>query len=136
MKYNIDKITEDALDAFWAVVAKNVPDATTGDFPPDATISMEREMRNLIEMWMRYNCRPPLPTVGQRVKLVRGVDRLPDFYAEKELTGTVQSVREEMIIVKMDAPLAGSEQWDNCIEWTDNDLTNPVLEFWLDVESL
>jgi hypothetical protein len=51
------------------------------------------------------------------VKLIRPVDRYPDFIAPLGATGTVVENTGDFISVKLDAPLAGAEEWDNCVMW-------------------
>lgn len=61
------------------------------------------------------------PPVGGRFRLKRLVDRLPDFEAQKGMTGTIKISRPDLIALDMDTPLAltpeGREQWGNCIHW-------------------
>lgn len=57
--------------------------------------------------------------IGDRVELIRAVDRFPDFIADKGLTGTVTSVSASDIWVKADQPIKGAEEWDNEIQWSD-----------------
>lgn len=66
---------------------------------------------------------------GQRFKLIRPVDRFPDFLAPAGLTGTV-TLTEGMIAGKMDQHIAGAEYWDNEIWWDTAD------EFRADTEAL
>ena len=59
--------------------------------------------------------------VGDRVKLLQNVDRFPDFLADEGMTGTVDTVEiDGSLAVKMDAAIAGCEEWDNCICWYDD----------------
>lgn len=59
--------------------------------------------------------------VGDRVELVRLVDRLPDFLVEAGKTGTVTCANEREVYVQMDDKIDGAEEWDNQIIW---DLVN------------
>lgn len=61
--------------------------------------------------------------IGDRVELQRDVERYPQFIAKKGLQGTVTKKDDEVFAVKMDNPLKGAEEWDNCIEWYANDDT-------------
>ena len=59
---------------------------------------------------------------GDRVVLARDVDRFPDFLATQGMTGTVDTVEiDGSIAVKMDSPLEGCEEWDNCVCWYDDE---------------
>ena len=58
--------------------------------------------------------------VGDRVKLLRDVDRFPDFIAHKGATGTVCCVEiNGDLAVTMDDHIDGAEEWDNDIGWYD-----------------
>lgn len=70
--------------------------------------------------------------VGRRVELVRDVERYPDFIAERGRTGTIVRWEPDMIAVRMDEPLKGSEEWDNQVHWNYDD----VREFPLDTRML
>lgn len=56
--------------------------------------------------------------VGRRVRLVRSVDRFPDFSVLEGKTGTVVLADMEEIWVRMDEFIAGAEQWDNQVQWS------------------
>ncbi len=83
---------------------------------------------------------PPVPAVGDRVRLRCDVVKYMDFIAPKGLTGTVTvSAADELcgyIAVVMDEPLPGAEPWDNEIHWRSGDQDDPeeyaVLHFWND----
>ena len=69
--------------------------------------------------------------VGRRVRLIREVDRMPDFVAEKGLTGIISHVHlydfdygDNLIAVTMDEPLdtTGDDGDGNDIVWTDSHL--------------
>jgi hypothetical protein len=63
------------------------------------------------------------PTEGTRVRLRRDVDRFPFFVAHEGATGTVEECARDLLSVKMDDDLPGSEEWDNCILWTEDSLS-------------
>jgi hypothetical protein len=62
-----------------------------------------------------------IPTVGQRYRLTREVDRFPSFIAPAGSTGTIIAVDQHLIALRLDAPLAGAEDWDNAVHWYDDD---------------
>ena len=51
----IDEIFLNADDSFWSTVAHYVPEATGGDFPPDAMMAWEEAAKEAIRTWMMYN---------------------------------------------------------------------------------
>jgi hypothetical protein len=55
---------------------------------------------------------------GTRVRLVGPVERFPHFVADEGLTGVVVRNNNDSFSVRMDQPIDGAEEWDNCIEWT------------------
>lgn len=57
-----------------------------------------------------------LPSIGQRVRLVRDVNRYPDYFARAGLTGRIVST-EGGVRVQMDMPLPGAEATGNCVFW-------------------
>jgi hypothetical protein len=58
-----------------------------------------------------------MTTVGQRVELLVDVERYPFFMAPAGATGVVVEVSPDVIGVRLDAPLAGAEEWDNVVQW-------------------
>lgn len=66
-------------------------------------------------------------TVGARVVLLRDVERFPSFIAAAGLTGTVVE-NTTLLGVRMDEPLAGAEEWDNCVQWVWGDEEPGVIE--------
>ena len=63
-----------------------------------------------------------------RYRLVRDVERYPNFIAKAGLTGTMLPEEHGVARLKMDAPLAGAEDWDNCIEWVRADGDHPEAD--------
>lgn len=53
-----------------------------------------------------------------RVRLRRDVDRGHEFIARAGLTGRLVELTDRQVSVQMDEPLAGAEEWNNCILWT------------------
>ena len=65
------------------------------------------------------------PPEGARVRLRRNVERFPHFIAPAGAAGVVSFVGAGpggSVCVKLDAPLAGAEEWDNEVVWTEDDL--------------
>ena len=81
------------------------------------------------EVYARITGRPYLhPTKeGTRFRLIREVDRFPDFVARPGLTGTVTAVSGG-IRGRIDQPLLGARAWDNELHW------DSLLEFLADTE--
>lgn len=44
-----------AQEAFWAEIAKQYPTATSGDFPPDATMEFDEACTLAVKTWTHYN---------------------------------------------------------------------------------
>jgi hypothetical protein len=68
----------------------------------------------------------PVPEyrVGQRLKLVRDVERFPHFIARAGMTGTVTSADSGTVCLRMDDDLPGAEEWSNEVVWSaDHDET-------------
>jgi hypothetical protein len=55
---------EAASQAFWNTVAAHWPEATTGDFPPDATLDWSRAAQAAVTVWVEGNV-PPVGFVPQ-----------------------------------------------------------------------
>ena len=55
----------------------------------------------------------------QRIQLKRDVERFPHFVARRGLFGTVilNEYPFGCLVIKMDKPIEGAEEWDNCIIW-------------------
>ena len=69
-----------------------------------------------------------LPT-GTRVVLARDVDRYPFFVAKAGQRGVVTFAQPGNVWVRLDRLLLGAEDWDNEVQWHDNDM----LDFEHDV---
>ena len=52
----IDKILEDAQNAFWKVISDaKFPLITTGDFPPEATLTFDEACESALLTWLYWN---------------------------------------------------------------------------------
>ena len=51
----IERTAEHAMDAFWAVVAKRFPEATSGDFDPTSSLVFRRQCVSVIRLWLMFN---------------------------------------------------------------------------------
>lgn len=49
------KLIFEAQDAFWAVVAREFPEITTGDFSPDATLAFDDACEKAVLIWIQSN---------------------------------------------------------------------------------
>jgi hypothetical protein len=57
--------------------------------------------------------------VGKRVRLKNRVDRFPEFSVPAGMTGTINEVTDTLVSVKMDTPVPGAEDFDNCLHFYD-----------------
>lgn len=64
---------------------------------------------------------------GERVELIRDVDRFPHFIAKGGMVGTVTEATDDLVGVRMDDHLAGAEEWDNEVCWSREDDPTPGL---------
>ncbi|MER5608223.1 hypothetical protein AB0F93_00435 [Micromonospora tulbaghiae] len=51
----IEAAVEAAGDAFWAAIAAAFPEATAGDYPPDAVMNFKRTQHQAVALWLEYN---------------------------------------------------------------------------------
>jgi hypothetical protein len=116
---NTQQLANEALDAFWQVIVKHYPQATTGDLSPLATFRLDQAAEAAIKEWIANNVTTQQSDIvaGYRFRLFRAVDRFPDFLAHIGLTGIVTAVDESGVWGRMDQHIAGAEQWDNQIHW-------------------
>jgi len=49
------EVLEQALEAFWAEIAKNHPERETGDLSPNATYDLENWAQHAYECWLDIN---------------------------------------------------------------------------------
>jgi hypothetical protein len=54
----LEAAVEDASIAFWCAFADLYPEATHGDFPPDATIEIDTAMHKAAKLWLEFNADP------------------------------------------------------------------------------
>jgi hypothetical protein len=138
----IHSLADEALDAFWQVLVRKFPQASSGDLSIGQAIDLRTAAENAIEEWIASNVRPEandrhvseatrpsVMEIGCRFKLVRPVDRFPDFLTPAGLTGTV-TVTEGGVWAKMHQPMPGADAWDNELYW------DTAEEFLLDTEAL
>jgi hypothetical protein len=52
---DIKSLAQEAEDAFWQVIVKRFPQATTGDLSIDRTIRLRLAAEEAIEEWIRNN---------------------------------------------------------------------------------
>lgn len=69
---------------------------------------------------------------GERVELVRDVERYPHFIARAGSRGTVVHASPDFFSVRLDLRLDGAEPWDNEVCWYTDHHEPP----WDDVRSL
>lgn len=51
----INALTDQAFDAFWEVIIKRFPEATTGDLSPWTTFRLDTVARKAVEEWIYAN---------------------------------------------------------------------------------
>jgi hypothetical protein len=51
----ITEAVEDGVEAFWAVIAKQFPEVTSGDFPPDAEFALTKALEEAVRVWLDAN---------------------------------------------------------------------------------
>lgn len=51
----LESLAEEALDAFWDVVARRYPEAMTGDVSPLTTFQLSQAAERAIEEWVDNN---------------------------------------------------------------------------------
>lgn len=61
------ELTDEALEAFWEVVVKHFPQATTGDLSPMRTIELSLAAEAAIEEWISNNVLPNPPKESKKV---------------------------------------------------------------------
>ncbi len=54
----LDCFIEEALDAFWEVIAEKFPQATTGDLSPLASIHLQIAAEKAVDEWVNCNATP------------------------------------------------------------------------------
>jgi hypothetical protein len=54
----IKSAVREGEDAFWAAVAKEFPEATSGDLDPGMVMSLTQTMERVIRAWVDYNITP------------------------------------------------------------------------------
>lgn len=52
-------------DAFWEAVAKEFPEATSGDLDPGMTVTLLQTMERAIRAWVEYNVNPQVDGHGE-----------------------------------------------------------------------
>ncbi len=60
MSNKIEELTQNALDAFWNIVAKQYPQAKTGDMSPLTTAKLSTAAETAVVEWIENNTRPTL----------------------------------------------------------------------------
>jgi hypothetical protein len=115
----LHRLVEEANMAFWDVIVKHFPKAKTGDLSPWTTIKLHQAQQEAVEEWIgnNFTTRPSDIAPGYRFKLLRDVDRFPNFRAQAGLTGTVTFNDDSGIRARMDDHILGAEHWDNQIHW-------------------
>ena len=42
-------------EAFWAEITNHFPEVETGDYPPEKTVSIQYQLKEHLEVWLKYN---------------------------------------------------------------------------------
>jgi hypothetical protein len=61
---DLRKLTDQALDGFWEVIANRFPQATSGDLAPWPTIQLQIAAENAVQEWIGNNV--PTATSGRK----------------------------------------------------------------------
>lgn len=61
------RLANEALDAFWSVVARSFPEATTGDLSIERDIALSMAATEAIEEWVANNVSPEPVSSNDRV---------------------------------------------------------------------
>jgi hypothetical protein len=127
---NVDEIAEKALQAAFSLIATELTAATgketTGDFEPGETFALDRAFVLFVRAMALNN--DAVVRDGDRVRLTHDVERYPHFIAPKGATGIVREDGPDLFVVKLDQALAGAEEWENEIHWSNGDDPGPDLE--------
>jgi len=71
---------------------------------------------------------------GKRIRLIRDVERFPDFIAKTGMTGYINNLDQRngrfFVSARMDETIEGAEAWDNEIWWEESH----QIDFEKDVE--
>jgi hypothetical protein len=51
----LESVTEKALDEFWSIIAREFPEATSGDLSVEATVNLENTAKRAIAVWISNN---------------------------------------------------------------------------------
>ena len=57
-KREIEHLTEDALDAFWELVAERFPNAESGDLSPLTSFALGQAAETAVKEWIGNNATP------------------------------------------------------------------------------
>jgi hypothetical protein len=57
--------TRKAEEAFWEAVAKEFPEATSGDLDPGAAVNLTQAMERAVRTWVDYNVTPESDGQGE-----------------------------------------------------------------------
>ncbi len=55
VEQRIKKAIQEADLLFWATIADQFPEITSGDFPPDAHFKFGRAQEDAVKLWIKYN---------------------------------------------------------------------------------
>ena len=59
-----------AQDAFWSALAKQFPEATSGDFPPDAAFLFDSACSSAVSVWLKGNMPDPAACLATIVEFI------------------------------------------------------------------
>ncbi len=54
-RQEIESLTREADDAFWAVIVRHFPEAKNGDLSPERTIALTQAAEEAVEEWIGNN---------------------------------------------------------------------------------
>ncbi len=55
IKNQVEEVAEKAQQAFWAEVAKNFPEISTGDMPIQAVFQFNQQCEEAVAIWVKSN---------------------------------------------------------------------------------
>lgn len=122
---------DNALGEFWESIARDYPEATSGDLPPDVVIALEQAATSSVEQWLKYNL-PPM-TIADFDDIDEYVDELVQRVSDLPIT---LFNKVETLAMERGGSLELSSAPDNCSvyitplwEATEEELINPADRF-------
>lgn len=98
-------------------------------------VGLHKRDQDYINAAINFRLRSPFK-VGMAVRAKIEIDRFPNFIVGEGATGTVKTLRHDLVQILLDEPPAGSEEWGGCLDYYPDNVPEHAQEYLDELEEV